>query len=70
LLTHGDHYTHLADLKSYLEADQRCPSCTPIRTPGRASFTLNLASSGKFSSDHTIGEYAARIWKVEACPVP
>ena len=23
LLTHGDHYMHLADLKSYLEADQR-----------------------------------------------
>jgi len=23
LLTHGDHYRHLADLGSYLEADQR-----------------------------------------------
>ena len=23
LLTHGDYYMHLADLKSYLEADQR-----------------------------------------------
>jgi len=23
LLAHGDHYMHLADLKSYLEADQR-----------------------------------------------
>ena len=36
LLTHGDHYMHLADLKSYLEADQRLRRCTPTATPGRA----------------------------------
>jgi starch phosphorylase len=37
LLTHGGHYMHLTDLKSYLEADQRLTHCTPIATPGRAS---------------------------------
>ena len=31
---------------------------------------LNVAGSGKFSSDRTIAEYAADIWKVEPCPVP
>ena len=36
LLTQGDHYMHLADLKSYLEADQGWSSCTPTPTPGRA----------------------------------
>ena len=37
LLTHGDHYMHLADLKSYLEADQQADaSCTPTATHGRA----------------------------------
>ena len=30
---------------------------------------LNVAGSGKFSSDRTIGEYAADIWKVKPCPV-
>jgi starch phosphorylase len=30
---------------------------------------LNVAGSGKFSSDRTIGEYAADIWNVESCPV-
>jgi starch phosphorylase len=30
---------------------------------------LNVAGSGKFSSDRTIGEYAADIWKVKRCPV-
>jgi len=31
---------------------------------------LNVAHSGKFSSDRTIAEYATDIWKVEPCPVP
>jgi starch phosphorylase len=30
---------------------------------------LNVAGSGKFSSDRTIAEYAADIWRVEPCPV-
>jgi glycogen phosphorylase len=29
---------------------------------------LNVASSGKFSSDSTIAQYAAQIWNVTACP--
>jgi starch phosphorylase len=31
---------------------------------------LNVAGSGKFSSDRTIAEYANEIWNVQACPVP
>ena len=31
---------------------------------------LNVASSGKFSSDRTIAEYATDIWKVRPCPLP
>jgi glycogen phosphorylase len=30
---------------------------------------LNVASSGQFSSDQTIAEYATDIWKLEPCPV-
>ena len=30
---------------------------------------LNIAASGRFSSDRTIAEYARDIWGVEACPV-
>ena len=30
---------------------------------------LNIAGSGKFSSDRTISEYAREIWGVTACPV-
>ena len=70
LLTRGDHYMHLADLKSYLDADRRLAACTPTPTAGRAKAIMNVAGSGKFSSDRTIAEYAAEIWKAKPCPVP
>ena len=69
LLTHGDHFMHLADLKSYLEADQRLRDLYSDPDAWTRKAILNVAASGKFSSDRTIAEYAAAIWKVESCPV-
>ena len=70
LLTHGDRYMHLADLKSYLEADQRlCELYTDSDGWARKAI-LNVAASGKFSSDRTIAQYAAEIWNAKPCPVP
>jgi starch phosphorylase len=70
LLTHGDHYMHLADLKSYLEADERL--CALYADPDEwvRKAILNVAGSGKFSSDRTIAEYATEIWHVQPCPIP
>jgi glycogen phosphorylase len=64
-----DHYMHLADLKSYLEADAHL--CELYDTPAEwaRKAILNIGSSGKFSSDRTIREYAADVWKVEPCQV-
>ena len=70
LLTHGDYYMHLADLKSYLEADQRLRQLYADSDAWARKAILNVAGSGKFSSDRTIAEYAAGIWKVGSCPVP
>jgi len=69
LLSHGDYYMHLADLKSYLEADARL--CRLYAdSPGWArKAILNIAGSGRFSSDRTIAEYAKDIWNVKPCPV-
>ena len=69
LLTHGDYYMHLADLASYLEADGRLRAL--YADPGAWARTaiLNVAGSGKFSSDRTISEYAADIWHVKPCAV-
>jgi starch phosphorylase len=69
LLTRGDHYMHLADLKSYLEADQRLLELYDDPEAWARKAVLNVAGSGKFSSDRTIAEYAAGIWNAEPCPV-
>jgi starch phosphorylase len=70
LLTHGDHYMHLADLASYLEADARVCALYADPAAWARKAILNVASSGKFSSDRTITEYAFDIWHVKPCPVP
>ncbi|HME58790.1 MAG TPA: glycogen/starch/alpha-glucan phosphorylase [Terracidiphilus sp.] len=70
LLTHGDYYMHLADLKSYLAVDERLRDLYADPDAWARKAILNVAASGKFSSDRTIAEYAAGIWKVGPCPVP
>ena len=60
---------HLADLKSYLEADQRLRDLYADPDAWARKAILNVAASGKFSSDRTIAEYAAEIWKAAPCPV-
>ena len=70
LLTNGDHYMHLADVKSYLEADQRMRDLYANPEEWVRKVILNVGSSGKFSSDRTIAEYSSQIWEVKPCPVP
>jgi starch phosphorylase len=68
-LLNYDHYMHLADLMSYLEADQQLVDLYSRPDEWARKAILNVANSGRFSSDRTIKEYAADIWKVESCPV-
>jgi len=70
LLNNGDHYMHLADLASYLDADRRVMELYRDRNEWARKAILNVASSGKFSSDRTISEYASGIWNIHPCPVP
>ena len=69
LLTRGDHYMHLADLKSYLEADERLCALYADPDEWARKAILNVAGSGKFSSDRTIAEYATEIWSVRPCSI-
>jgi starch phosphorylase len=69
ILTGGDHYMHLADLTSYLDADRRLCDLYADPDGWTRKAILNVAGSGKFSSDRTIAEYASDIWNVIACPV-
>jgi starch phosphorylase len=70
LLTKGDHYMHLADLTSYIQAQERLGDLYAHPQEWARKAILNIASSGKFSSDRTISQYASEIWGVEPCPVP
>jgi starch phosphorylase len=70
LLTHGDHYMHLADLNSYLTADTQMSALYADPDEWARKAILNVAGSGKFSSDRTISEYAAEVWNVKPCPIP
>ena len=69
LLTHGDYYMHLADLKSYLQADERLCRLYADSAGWSRKAVLNIAGSGRFSSDRTIAEYATDIWNAKPCPV-
>jgi starch phosphorylase len=69
LVDRGDYYLHLADLKSYLDADARLLTLYSDPDKWTRKAVLNVATSGKFSSDRTIAEYAAGIWNAEPCPV-
>jgi starch phosphorylase len=69
LLVHGDYYMHLADLAAYLDADQRLLTLYADPEGWASKAITNVASSGQFSSDRTIAEYASEIWDVKPCAV-
>ncbi len=69
LLTHGDYYMHLADLRSYLEVDRKLVELYSEPEEWTRKAILNVTGAGKFSSDRTIAQYATEIWDVKPCPV-
>jgi len=69
LLTQGDHYMHLADLTSYVRAQEKVGELYVDPAGWARKAILNVAASGRFSSDRTIAEYAGEIWGVNPCPV-
>lgn len=65
LLNHGDHYMLLADYQSFIECQQRVEKLYSNPMEWAQKALLNIAASGKFSSDRTIEQYAREIWNVE-----
>jgi starch phosphorylase len=70
LMSSGDYYMHLADLQSYMAADQRMIGTHQTRESWTRMAIKNIAAAGPFSSDRTIAQYASEIWNVTPCPVP
>jgi glycogen phosphorylase len=69
LLTHGDRFMHLADLTAYAQAQAAVGSLYRDTEAWTRKAIINIGCSGTFSSDRTIAEYAAEIWKVEPVTV-
>lgn len=65
LVEQGDEYFHLADLPSYIDAQERVGAEFANPTGWANKAILNVARIGKFSSDRTIREYARDIWRLE-----
>lgn len=69
LLTHGDRYLVLADFDAYVACQDRVAEAFRDRRAWAKMCLMNIANSGKFSTDRTIAEYAQDIWDIHACPV-
>lgn len=66
-----DRYFIFADLRIYANRHQEALDLyrDDFKSFNRKAI-INVASSGKFSSDRTIREYAEQIWNAGSCPVP
>ena len=61
----ADTYFILKDFRSYAEAQKRVEAAYRNETGWAKSAILNMASSGKFTSDRTIQEYVDDIWHLD-----
>ena len=65
----ADTYFILADFKSYASAQRRVEEAYRDEKRWAKMAILNMASSGKFSSDRTIQEYVDDIWHLDKVTV-
>lgn len=63
-LTQADHFFVCADFQPYCAMQDMVSNAYRDRTKWTKRSIINVAKSGRFSSDRTIEEYAKDIWKV------
>ncbi len=68
-LLNWDTYMLFADFQSYTETQELVNTVYKDPIQWSRMSILNVARSGKFSSDRTIGEYAQDIWRVSRVPI-
>ena len=61
----ADTYFILKDFRSYAQAQQRVSEAYANESAWAKSAILNVASSGKFTSDRTIQQYVDEIWHLD-----
>ena len=65
LMIYNDEFFVLKDFRSYIEMHQKLQTLYLNQDDWNQTALVNIAQSGVFSSDRTIREYAARIWKIK-----
>ena len=65
----ADTYFILKDFRSYADAQKRVDTAYRDRTWWTKAAILNVACSGKFSSDRTIQQYVDEIWHLDPVTV-
>ncbi|WP_404454431.1 glycogen/starch/alpha-glucan phosphorylase [Virgibacillus necropolis] len=65
ILSTNDPYFILKDFDSYVETQQLVDQAYRHSNKWLSKSLVNIAHSGRFSSDRTIQEYATGIWKIE-----
>lgn len=68
-LMHYDPYMLMADYRSYINCQQRVSDAFIDQDQWARMSILNVARSGKFSSDRAIAEYCEEIWNVKPVEV-
>ncbi|MCK5701338.1 MAG: glycogen/starch/alpha-glucan phosphorylase, partial [Cyclobacteriaceae bacterium] len=68
-LVYQDEYMLLADYQSYIDCQDKVDNVFRDQSKWTEMSILNVARSGKFSSDRTIREYCEDIWKVKPIKV-
>lgn len=66
----ADTYFILKDFKAYAEAQKKVEAAYRNESGWAKSAILNVACSGKFTSDRTIQEYVDEIWKLDKVVLP
>jgi starch phosphorylase len=69
LLTHGDRYLVLDEFDAYVECQAAISEVFQDKARWAKMCILNIANSGKFSTDRTIAQYAREIWDIHPCPI-
>ncbi|MBR2519192.1 MAG: glycogen/starch/alpha-glucan phosphorylase, partial [Selenomonadaceae bacterium] len=69
LIQGNDEFFILKDFNSYIDAHEEIYARYSDRAGWLRSVAMNIANSGRFSSDRTIDEYAAEIWNIAPCKV-
>ncbi|MCM1124159.1 MAG: glycogen/starch/alpha-glucan phosphorylase [Eubacterium sp.] len=66
----ADTYFILKDFKSYAEAQKKVEAAYRNESGWARSAIINVACSGKFTSDRTIQEYVDELWKLDKVVIP